>query len=77
MIYERCIGQEVFYILPVSSILGKLPVVPVGNTGTIPFSMRCSAEDFVGAAFGSAEGAGDGSRWWYVNTWGLDWSREA
>ena len=54
MIYERRIGQEVFYILPVSSILGKLPVVPVGNTGTIPFSMRCSAEDFVGAAFGSA-----------------------
>jgi len=39
--------------------------------------MRGSAEDFMGAAFDSEEGAGDGSRWWYVNTWGLGWSREA
>ena len=68
-------------MLLVSSILGKRPVtnpvVPVGNTGTIPFSMRRSAEDFVGTAFDSAEEAGDGCRWWYVNTWGLGWSREA
>ena len=64
-------------MLPVSSILGKLPVVPVGNTGTTPFSMRHSAEDFVGTAFDGAEEAGDGCRWWYVNTWGLGWSREA
>ena len=75
--YERRVGQEVFYVLPISSLLGKLPVVPVGNTGTIPFSMRRSEEDFVNAAFDSAEGAGDGCQWWYVNTWGLGWSREA
>lgn len=75
--YERQVGHEVFYVLPISSLLGKLPVVPVGDTGTIPFSMRRSAEDFVKAAFDSAEGAGDGCRWWYVNTWGLGWSREA
>ena len=75
--YERRVGQEVFYVLPISSLLGKLPVVPVGNTGTIPFSMRRSEEDFVNASFDSAEGAGDGCRWWYVNTWGLGWSREA
>ena len=60
--YERRVGREVFYVLPISSLLGKLPVVPVGNTGTIPFSMRRSADDFVGAAFDSAEGAGDGCR---------------
>ena len=58
-----------FYVLPVKSILGKLPVVPVGDTGTIPYSMRQHAADFVDAAFDTREGAGDGSRWWYINTW--------
>ncbi len=71
-----------FYVLPVESIdsiLGKLPVVPVGETGMIPYCMRQHAEDFVGAAFDTREGAGDGSRWWYnryINTWALSWSRE-
>ena len=65
-----------FYVIPVEYILGKLPVVPVGDTGTIPYSMRQHAEDFVGAAFDTREGVDDGSRWWYVNTWALSWSRE-
>ena len=67
--YERKQDSQVFYVLPVESILGKLPVVPVGDTGTIPYSMRQHAADFVDAA--SREGAGDGSRWWYINTWAL------
>ena len=41
-----------------------------------PYSMRQHAEDFVSAAFDTREGAGDGSRWWYVNTLALSWSRE-
>ncbi len=69
--YERKTDSQVFYVLPVESILGKLPVVPVGDTGTIPYSMRQHA-----AAFDTREGAGDGSRWWYINTWALSWSRE-
>lgn len=77
IIYERRAKAQVFYVLPAEYILGKLPVVPVGSTGTIPYSMRHSAEDFIAADFDSAEGAGDGSRWWYVNTWALSWSREA
>ena len=74
--YERKQDNQVFYVLLVEYILGKLPVVPVGDTGTIPYSMRQHAEDFVGAAFDTRERAGDGSRWWYVNTWALSWSRE-
>jgi hypothetical protein len=70
--YEHLPVNQVFYVLPVESILGKLPVVPVGETGTIPYCM----EDFVGSAFDTREGAGDGSRRWYVNTWALSWSRE-
>jgi hypothetical protein len=35
-VYERKKDKQVFYVLPVENILGKLPVVPVGDTGTIP-----------------------------------------
>ena len=78
IVYERLPDNQVFYVLPVESILGKLPVVPVGDTGTIPYctGMRQHAEGFVGAAFDTREGAGDGSRWRYINTWALSWSRE-
>ena len=72
IVYERRPDNQVFYVLPVESILGKLPVVPVGVTGTIPYGM----EDFVGTAFDTREGSGDGSRWWFINTWALNWSRE-
>jgi hypothetical protein len=72
IVYERLPDNQVFYVLPVESILGKLPVVPVGETGTVPYCM----EDFVGAAFDTREGAGGGSRWWYFNMWTLSWSRE-
>ncbi len=58
-----------FYVLPVESILGKLPVVPLGDTGTIPFAMRQNARDFVDAEFDTkrdlvtaAEG-GTSTRW--------------
>jgi hypothetical protein len=47
------------------SILGKLPVIPVGDLGTIPYCMRQHAEDFVGAAFDTRE-AGDGSIYQHV-----------
>ena len=74
--YERKTDSQVFSVLPVESILGKLHVVPVGDTGTIPYSMRQHAADFVGAAIDTRDGAGDGSRWWYINTWALSWSRK-
>ncbi len=74
--YERKSDDKVFYVLPVESVLGKLPVVPIGDTGTIPFTMRQHAEDFVGAAVDTREGSEDGSRWWYINTWALSFFRE-
>ena len=56
--YERKQDSQVFYVLPVEYILGKLPVVPVGDTGTIPYSMRQHAADFVGAAFDTSKDSG-------------------
>jgi hypothetical protein len=67
IVYERP-DSQVFYVLPVESILGKLPVVPVGDTGTIPYCMLQPAEDFVSAAFDTREGVDDGSRWLSINT---------
>ena len=58
IIYERKRDSQVFYVLPVASILGKLSVVPIGDTGTIPFAMRQNARDFVDAAFDTSEGLG-------------------
>ncbi len=75
IIYKRGPDNQVFYVLPVESILGKLPVV-VDDIGMIPYSRRQHAEDFVGTAFDTRKGAGDGSSWWYINTWVLSWSRE-
>ncbi len=57
------IVYEVLYVLPVE-LIGKLPVIAVGETGTIPYCMRQHAEDFEGAAFDTREGKGDESRWW-------------
>ncbi len=63
IVYERQPDNQVFYVLPAESILGKLPVVPVGDTGRIPYCMRQHAEDFVCAAFdtrGAVTEAGGG-----------------
>ena len=80
MIYERAAGRDyIFYVIPVKSILGKLPVVPVGDTGTIPHTMRGGGErarDLVGARCDREMGKGDGTRWWFVNNWAIGWSRE-
>jgi hypothetical protein len=48
-VYERKKDNQVFYVLPVEYNLGKLPVVPVGDTGTIPYSMRQHAAPPCGA----------------------------
>jgi hypothetical protein len=63
--------SQVLYVIPVTSILGRLSLVPVGDTGrTIPFSMRKETVtcDFPGASCDSKMDAGDGNRWWYINS---------
>jgi len=36
VVYELDHKNPILYVIPIQSILGKLPVVPVGDTGTIP-----------------------------------------
>ncbi len=58
MIYERKSNKQVLYVLPITSILSKLPLVPVGDTGTIPYSMRGETADFDGGFCDSKPGEG-------------------
>ena len=64
IVYERRGQAQVVYVIPVSSILGRLPLVSVGATGTIPFALRLGKEsaDFPGASCDKSAIGGDGCR---------------
>ena len=82
LIYESLPGKEVVNDLPITSILGLLPVVRAGDTGTIPFRYRDGCRN--GAHWydhnltraDSRAGAGDGCPMYFVNFWALGWSRD-
>ena len=61
------------YLYTGTSILGRLPLVPVGATGTIPFAMCRDTADFPRAFCDKSANGGDGCRWWNVNSWALGW----
>ena len=78
VVYQRHYKKPIIYVIPIQSILGKLPFGPVGDsvhrdTGTISHSMRNA---FSGAPGDRRPGAGDGCRMWFVNSWALGWSRD-
>ncbi len=73
VVYELDHKNPILYVIPIQSILGKLPVVLVGDTGTIPHHLR---HHFLGAPGDSRPGSSDGCRMWFVNSWALDWSRD-
>ena len=73
VLYELDPKKPVLYVVPVESIIGKLPVVPVGDFGSVPNGMRAQ---FPNALADRTPGAGDGCPVWYVNSWALGWSRE-
>ncbi len=37
--------KAVIYIVPITSILGRLPLIPAGDHGTIPAALRGSKRD--------------------------------
>jgi hypothetical protein len=73
VVYELNYQMPILYVIPIKSILGKLPLVPVGDTAAIPHSVR---NNFSGAPGDWMPGAGDGCRMWFVNSWALGWSRD-
>ena len=77
LIYELLSGKKILYIIPITSILGKLPTVHAGDTGTIPHRY-CGTNRFNRhiARADSSPGSGNGSPMYFVNSWALGWARD-
>jgi hypothetical protein len=73
IVYERRESVQVLYVVPVSSILGRLPLVPVGDTGTTLFQIRGESADFLCESSDKTQPGSDGCQWWYVSSWALSW----
>ena len=80
--YETLPGKECLYVVPASSVLGRLPIVQAGDTGTIPFKYRTGLRggrtrfDSSIAKADTYPGAGDGCPMFFINSWALGWSRD-
>ena len=62
------------WTVSVTSILVGLPLVPVGDTGTIPFSMASKQQAyFPEGTCDRANAPGSGSKLSYINTWAMVW----
>ena len=66
--------QPVVYIVPTTSILERLPLIPVGDHGTIPAVMRNHKKDlFVSGKCDDIGRPGTGSKLYYINSWAMCW----
>ena len=65
--------KPVIYIVPVTSILGRLALVPVGEHGTIPASLRNNKNYFSHGECDRDGRPGTGSKLFYINSWAMIW----
>jgi hypothetical protein len=70
IINERRLQSQVLYVIPITSILGRLALVPV----TILYCIRKEASAFQGAACDSQPNGVYGNRWWYVISFAQKWA---
>jgi hypothetical protein len=66
--------RPVVYIVPITSILGRLPLIPAGDHCTIPAEMRHRKKDFF--EYGKCDKSalpGTGSKLYYINSWAMCW----
>ena len=66
--------RPVVYVIPITSILGRLPLIPAGDHGTIPAAMRHRKKDFF--EYGKCDQSarpGSGSKLYYINSWAMCW----
>ena len=60
------------WIVPVSSLLGRLPLIPAGDTGTIPHSMHGRMDMcYPGGECDNVDKPGTGSALYYINSWAM------
>ena len=67
--------RPVVYIVTITSILGRLALIPVGDHGTIPSAMRNRKKELFpyGKCDKSASRSGTGSKLYYINSWAMCW----
>ena len=66
--------DPVVYIVPINFILGRLPLVPAWDHGTIPASMRDRRRDLFKLGKCDENGRpGSGSELFYINSWAMCW----
>ena len=66
--------RPVVYVVPITSILGRLPLVPAGDHGTIPAAMRHRKKELF--EYGKCDESarpGTGSKLYYINSWAMCW----
>jgi hypothetical protein len=66
--------RPVVYIVPITSILGRLPLVPAGDHGTIPAAMRHRKKElFEYGQCDESRRPGTGSKLYFINSWAMCW----
>ena len=66
--------DPVIYIVPISFILGRLPLAPAWDHGTIPASMRHRQRElFKYGRCDEIRQPGSGSALYYINAWAMCW----
>ena len=64
--------EPVVYVVPLSHMLGKLPLIPAGDHGTIPRSMHGRKNACYPLGVCDCQGEpGSGSPLFYINTWAM------
>ena len=72
LLYEP--EKPVVYIVPITSILGRLPLIPAGDHGTIPAALRGSKRDlFPLGKCDEDRQPGTGSKLFYISSWAMCW----
>ena len=60
------------WVVPVSSLLGRLPLIPAGDSGTIPHSMHgLMSASYPGGECDNTDQPGTGSVLFYINSWAM------
>ncbi len=66
--------KPVVYIVPITSILGRLPLIPEGDHCTIPAALRGRKRELFPLGKCDEDGwPGIGSRLYYISSWTMCW----
>jgi hypothetical protein len=66
--------KPVVYIVPITSILGRLPLIPAGDHGTIPAALRGRERELFPLGKCDEDGRpGTGSKLYYISSWAMCW----